>query len=569
MPTGRPTKMKPCKICGKMFLPDTPSSKICKDDHYAECPICKKLVLWNSTSSVPPCSKECKKEVTKQKNLAKYGCEHPMQNKEVREHHKQAMIDKYGVASPLQSAEIKEKCKSTMQARYGTDWALQNKEVKQKANDTMISKYGAATTLQSSILKAKVDATVQEKYGVDNCMQSKDVQEKAKQTIIERYGVDNVMKLDSVQEQVQEARRDKMPEIVEKTKQTCLKKYGVDNPSKSPEVLKKIAATMVSKYGAEAPMNSAQLREAITKTNLERYGVPYYCMTTECREANGHTISKTNENFCKKLDALNIPYSIETPVGRKSYDVELSGRNILIEIDPTYTHNTIGNHWDAHGLSESYHLEKTKLAEEHGYRCIHIFDWDNQDKVIDMLRPTIALNARDMEIWRINKDVAEAFIKDNHLQGSCRGQLLCLGLVKDNEIYQVMTFGESRYDKSYSVELLRLCTKTGYRVRGGASKLFKFATEEYGIHNIISYCDRSKFSGKVYEEIGMKFVRETPPQDVWSRYDKKITANLLRQRGYDQLFNTSYGKGTSNEALMLMNGWLPVYDCGQLVYEYR
>ena len=67
----------------------------------------------------------------------------------------------------------------------------------------------------------------------------------------------------------------------------------------------------------------------------------------------------------------------------------------------------------------------------------------------------------------------------------------------------------------------------------------------------------------------MHLLRTTPPQEVWSRGVEKITANLLRQRGYDQLFGTSYGKGTNNELLMLQNGWLPVYDCGQAVFEYR
>ena len=132
-----------------------------------------------------------------------------------------------------------------------------------------------------------------------------------------------------------------------------------------------------------------------------------------------------------------------------------------------------------------------------------------------------------------------------------------------------MTFGKPRYDKHHSVELLRLCTKPGYTVAGGASRLFKFATENYGLSDIISYCDLSKFSGDIYETIGMHLIRTTPPQEIWSRGNQKITANLLRQRGYDQLFKTNYGKGTSNEQLMIENGWLPVYDCGQLVYEFK
>ena len=55
-----------------------------------------------------------------------------------------------------------------------------------------------------------------------------------------------------------------------------------------------------------------------------------------------------------------------------------------------------------------------------------------------------------------------------------------------------MTFGKSRYDKNHDVELLRLCTKPGYTVIGGASRLFSYATNEFGLNNIISYCDRSK-----------------------------------------------------------------------------
>lgn len=131
-----------------------------------------------------------------------------------------------------------------------------------------------------------------------------------------------------------------------------------------------------------------------------------------------------------------------------------------------------------------------------------------------------------------------------------------------------MTFGRPRYNNNYDIELLRMCSKPGYRIIGGASKLFKYATHSWELSDIISYCDLSKFDGEVYTQLGMKFSYNSPPQEIWSKDQKKITANLLRQRGYDQLFNTTYGKGTSNEQLMVEHGWLPVYDCGQAVYAY-
>lgn len=70
--------------------------------------------------------------------------------------------------------------------------------------------------------------------------------------------------------------------------------------------------------------------------------------------------------------------------------------------------------------------------------------------------------------------------------------------------------------------------------------------------------------------IGFKHVRNNAP-NIWRcRGEKKVISNtLLNQRGYDQLFGTNYGKGTSNHDLMMQHHWRPVYDCGQGVYEWK
>ena len=75
--------------------------------------------------------------------------------------------------------------------------------------------------------------------------------------------------------------------------------------------------------------------------------------------------------------------------------------------------------------------------------------------------------------------------------------------------------------------------------------------------------------GDVYLALGFNLADPGSPSKHWSHGKKHITDNLLRQRGYDQLFGTSYGKGTSNEQLMLDNHWLPIYDCGQARFEWR
>lgn len=349
-----------------------------------------------------------------------------------------------------------------------------------------------------------------------------------------------------------------------------LERYGVTHYTKLPEVQAKFKATMRKKYGVEHALQSKKIFTKYINTCTDKFGIPYACNTPQCKESpiNYSTISQINRRFSSDLTDLGIPHKLEKSILGKSFDIELlDGSNTLIELDPTYTHNSFGNHFGT-GIDKYYHRDKTLIANDSGYRCIHVFDWDLKADILSMLKPKTSIYARDCKIFKLTKTATDDFLRNYHIQGTCRGQAVSFGLVYDKELIQVMTFGKARYNKNYSVELLRMATKHGYRVIGGASRLFKFFVNTYEISNIISYCDLSKFTGTVYEKIGMKFLHRTPPQEVWSKGKQKITANLLRQRGFDQIFGTSFGKGTNNEKLMLEHGWLPVYDCGQAVYVY-
>lgn len=397
----------------------------------------------------------------------------------------------------------------------------------------------------------RTQATSLQRYGCKAPGNNPEARQKAQQTCIENHGVPYAMQSEKVREL---------------SKQTLLERYGVDNAGKNKEVIAKRMQTCKERYGQRLPFNRLESYTKQHQTILARYGVPYFCMTDKC--AAKHVISKINRQFAERLNNQGIETEFKFRLDTRSYDLKLKDSNVLIEIDPTYTHNIIGNHW-CDGIDRYYHRDKSQLAEENGYRCIHVFDWDDLEKVVQLLtRPTRRVFARKCTTYRLNKNVGDEFLQDYHIQGTCRGQLLYLGLVHEGELLQVMTFGRSRFDKNYDVELLRLCTKPGVIVVGGASKLFSYATNEYGLSKIISYCDRAKFNGDVYTRIGMKLKRVTPPQEIWSKESNHITANLLRSRGYDQLFGTNYGKGTSNETLMLQDGWLPIFDCGQKVFVY-
>jgi hypothetical protein len=289
-------------------------------------------------------------------------------------------------------------------------------------------------------------------------------------------------------------------------------------------------------------------------------------------KAMRNRISKTNLEYQELLNKIGWDAQLEFNLESKWFDLYMEGHPILVEIDPTYTHFSQGkimNH-SIEPTDPKYHLEKTLLANKHGYHCIHIFDWDDKYQIMQLLRrDRTSVYARKCTVVEIEPETARDFEAVYHLQGAVRNQAVCLGLDYEGELVQVMTFGAPRYNRNYQWELLRLCTNSDYTVVGGASKLFKYFIRTYSPESILSYCDRAKFSGDVYTQIGMTLHHTTDPAKVWSKSSKKITDNLLRQRGYDQIFGTNYGKGTSNEELMIENNWHAVYDCGQLVFDWH
>ena len=217
-----------------------------------------------------------------------------------------------------------------------------------------------------------------------------------------------------------------------------------------------------------------------------------------------------------------------------------------------------------------YHLEKSKLASLNNFRCIHVWEWDDFDKIINLISNKKKIFARKCHIKEVSISESKIFLENNHLQGSCNGQSVRLGLYYQNELVQLMTFGKPRYNKNYEYELLRLCTLNHLLIVGGTEKLFAHIIKNYSPKSIISYCDNSKFTRSAYYKLNFDLISFGTPSKHWFNLKTKqhITDNLLRQRGFDQLFETAYGKGTSNHDLMIQHGFVEVYDCGQSSFKW-
>ena len=523
------SKIKICKACGKEFVPgperNSGRRRYCYRQHYLICEGCGKEFNIDPVGYNITCSRECRKIVT-QKSLVK------------------SMKDKYGVTNPSQHPEFA--------ARAAATRASKQEEMTAHYRESMNRIYGGIG-MQSPELRQRIEASIKDKYGVDNVAKAPEVRKKISDRL-------------------------KSQEIRTKYSATSRLHYGVDHPAQSEEIQYAMRKTCMEKYGVEYSGSLPSVIEKRKQTSLERFGYTTYLSTDAAREKARKSvlehfsgrISNLNKQFHDVLEEHGVQSEFEFYLGRKWYDLHVLDSNIVIEIDPSYTHSTIPSHWMPEGMDPGYHAMKSEVAESNGFRCVHVFDWDDWDKIADMLKyPSSKIGARECELREVQQEDLNNFLNKYHIQRSVNGTKEAYGLYYSDLLVQVMTFGKPRYTNKYDFELLRLCTIPDYAISGGAEKLFCHFLKIHPSNSILSYCDLAKFSGEVYSRLGFQLDHISKPAKIWSRDKDKITDNLLRQRGYDQLFNTSYGKGTSNEQLMLDNRWLPVYDCGQAVYVYQ
>ena len=464
------------------------------------------------------------------------------------------MQEKYGITNAMEKKEFRQAISNT----YSNQTKEEKQEKVKRIKQTKLEKYGDEN--YHNIEQAK--QTMQEKYGVQIGYQTeKSVQNRIKSSM-EKYGVDNPFK----SSEVHKLARQKMKE-----------KYGVEYGYKSKIIRNKINESIKEKYGVDNIMHSSKYQRKVKQTMFDKYKVTSGFLTPNAIKSHKQgTISKINKKCAEELKQItNKQIKLEKPIFKYIYDIQL-GENILIDINPTISHNVYISYpyllkvvKDNIPVSKEYHLDRLKIAVENGYDLISVFDWDDWEKIKYLLQDKETLYARKLEVKEVDKKECNEFLNNYHLQNTCNGQEIRLGLYKDNELIEIMTFGKPRYNKNYEWELLRLCTKPEYKVVGGAEKLFKHFIELVNPQSVISYCDNSKFSGVVYTRLGFIQKGKPSPSLHWSKGSEHITDNLLRQRGFDQLFNTNYSKGTSNEELMIEHGWLPIYDCGQMTFIWH
>lgn len=207
------------------------------------------------------------------------------------------------------------------------------------------------------------------------------------------------------------------------------------------------------------------------------------------------------------------------------------------------------------GEDKFIHRTYTDVANRAGFRCIHIYPFDNVGLIVQNLCPKIEVNLNDCTLYKLYPAIGDNFLNRWHIQGSRRGQKMIVGIAKCQTILQAMSFCSSR-NPNYYVELSRFCTIPGVQVPGGYAKMLEFATEGMGLSKIISYCDAAHGNMQDYKNMGLSYKRQTQVQKIWIKDNSRVKQVIQ-----------NYNRWTDEE--MISRGYYLDYDCGQYIFEHE
>ena len=596
--------MYKCSICGRDCNYKNDYTYILNDGRK----VCKK----HKESERLLASGESYEEYIKRRQLAKeesvkakYGVSNVFQLKEVKDkiiEHYQENFD--GATNPSQVKNFQDKKTSTSLERYGTPHPMQAQVNKDKVISTCQAMYGTSNVMQVQEFKDNYKSSSQANWGVDNPNQCKEVRNKISMTNLERYGTSMPLISD---------------EVRSKAKATMESRYGVRHNWEDGELRDQILSDRESRLGVKYYSQSQLFKDKMHEyAKIERnnpqhiqsrinaamaYGLEYvgqrvrtednetvityrcphckvsfewcqaddsrnpYCHNHECPSKSRSKPEIEVYEYIKGLiPEVEVLANDRTLLNGKEVDIYIPSHNLAIEFDGIYYHN---------GVNNSY---KFDLCRSKSVRLIRVneFEWNNQRSLIKSILKS-ALGLYDIKVYARNCIVKEIstedyknFLESSHLQGYIPASIK-LGLFYEGKLIQVESYGKSRFDTSYSYELLRECSLPGYKILGGKSKIFRYFIGKYNPTSILSYCEKDKFSGKSYESIGFKLIRETSSGYKYYKDNQEFSRITFQKYKMPSLLGTllsSYDENLSEIENMDINGYSRLYDYGNYVYVW-
>lgn len=269
--------------------------------------------------------------------------------------------------------------------------------------------------------------------------------------------------------------------------------------------------------------------------------------------------------FCKQTRPdLEWLSSVKNLIPPYEIDIVCHDIKLAIEYCGIYWHSEL------RGKDKFYHRNKMLLCKEAGYELITIFETDPIDIVKSILSIKMGVSkrlmARKCSLAKIHPKIASQFHAENHLHGSVGGSLH-LGLLYENELVYLASFGKNRFSRDDSWECTRMTGAKGITVAGGPSRLFKEFKRLYPGKTLTTFADLRFGSGKNYD-YHMKRLNDSLPN---YRYFKIGDQTKLYSRNAFQKHKLkkfkSYDENLTEWQIMQAEGYDRIWDCGNAKFQ--
>lgn len=507
----------------------------------------------------------------------------------------QANLQKYGAVNKPQADRCvhfySDNSFSVNGVSYTYDWLYEEYCVKNTPLKQMCTKLGVSTTVFYQVCHYyNIKKTTRQRY------------ENIQKTVCERYNVLSTFQL---------------PEVQRKGQESMMHKYGVDSPTRSPEIREQIRQTCLKKYGVSNFTQTQDYQERARNTSLRKYGSPHH----QQRDIKHLDIWNNKQRLEQYLQSLSSPvtaydlmlyfnltdrtvvyakihewqldkyvtfkppkshyendivnwlkneYNIDNIVSNKrdllsgqEIDIYLPDYKLGIEFNGDYWHSDI--YYQDHGGRSLYHQNKSLVAEKRDIFIFHIFEHEWVDEQVQsniknrlsclLHKNTQKIPARKCTVIELTTKQKKEFLNQNHIQGNDHSTKN-IGLMYQGELVACMTFVRPK-NKKYTWELSRFCSKRGYNIQGGASKMFKYFIRDLEAGNTVSsYNDITKTRGDIYKILGFTCVSINRPNYIWINFQ---TGDI----------RTRYQEQAAGEvARMHSKGYHRVCDCGTKTWVY-
>jgi hypothetical protein len=323
--------------------------------------------------------------------------------------------------------------------------------------------------------------------------------------------------------------------------------------------------------------STGTLSESSKKIMVEKYD-------TTLRHYEHKFSSKGQDEIFEFLNSLGLECKKNDKTILRGVEMDVVSFNKKIAVE----YNGLLYHSELFGKKERmFHLNKTELAYENGFKLFHIFedDWAIKKEIIKHklrhiagMNDGVVIGARKCEIKNTTTQMKSEFLDANHIQGNVDSEIN-VGAFFKGELVSVMTFDSKRRMTAHKIndgeyELNRFAVKNGIRIPGIAGKLLSSFIKIHSPKKIISFADRCwtpDSDNNLYTNLGFKLMKMLPPD--YKYFSRKIHDSMrlhkfaFGKNALQKRYPEIYHPDKTEWQMMQEAGFDRIWDCGKFRYE--